>query len=109
MTGSEDSSVRLWDLRRVDTDGSDGWGDEGEMVNLSDVAEEDESESEGVNVIRNGKEKQKEDVACLRVLEGHTKAVTTLFFEDDCLVRPSFLDSTSALIPLRSLVRQIKH
>ncbi|KAE9409374.1 WD40 repeat-like protein [Gymnopus androsaceus JB14] len=85
VTGSEDSSVRLWDLRRVDTDGSDGWGDEGEMVNLSDVAEEDESDE--VNGIRNGKEKEeKEDAACLRVLEGHTKAVTTLFFEDDCLV-----------------------
>jgi division protein 1 len=95
VTGSEDSSVRLWDLRRVDSDGSDGWGDEGELVSLSDVTEEDESE--GVNGIRNGKEeKEKEDQACLRVLEGHTKAVTTLFFEDDCLVRCSFLKSLDA-------------
>ncbi|KAJ3789717.1 WD40-repeat-containing domain protein [Lentinula aff. detonsa] len=88
VTGSEDSSVRLWDLRRVDADGSDGWGDEGEMVNLSDVAEEEGSE-EGAkqNGIRNEVEKEQiEDAACLRVLEGHTKAVTTLFFEDNCLV-----------------------
>ncbi|KAF8831952.1 hypothetical protein HHX47_DHR1000996 [Lentinula edodes] len=28
VTGSEDCSVRLWDLRLVDADGSDGWGDE---------------------------------------------------------------------------------
>ncbi|KAJ3846493.1 WD40-repeat-containing domain protein [Lentinula lateritia] len=88
VTGSEDCSVRLWDLRLVDADGSDGWGDEGEIVSLSDVAEEDSNE-EGIkpNGIRNGMEKeQKEDVACLRVLEGHTKTVTTLFFEDNCLV-----------------------
>ncbi|KAJ3907063.1 WD40-repeat-containing domain protein [Lentinula edodes] len=88
VTGSEDCSVRLWDLRLVDADGSDGWGDEGEIVSLSDVAEEDSSE-EGTkpNGIRNGIGKeQKEDVACLRVLEGHTKTVTTLFFEDNCLV-----------------------
>ncbi|KIK70369.1 hypothetical protein GYMLUDRAFT_65603 [Collybiopsis luxurians FD-317 M1] len=85
VTGSEDSSVRLWDLRRVDMDGSDGWGDEGEMVNLSDVAEEEDGEE--TNGIRNGGEKEgKDDPACLRVLEGHTKAVTTLFFEDSCLV-----------------------
>ncbi|KAJ3754053.1 WD40-repeat-containing domain protein [Lentinula raphanica] len=89
VTGSEDSSVRLWDLRRVDADGSDGWGDEGEIVSLSDVAEEDDGGEGGVktNGIRNGVEKEKiEDGACLRVLEGHTKAVTTLFFEDNCLV-----------------------
>ncbi|KAF9072680.1 WD40-repeat-containing domain protein [Rhodocollybia butyracea] len=89
VTGSEDSSVRLWDLRRVDMDVSDGWGDEGEMVNLSDVTEEDEGDDVNTksNGIRNGKEQeQKEDAACLRVLEGHTKAVTTLFFEDNCLV-----------------------
>lgn len=72
----------------MDAEGSDGWGDEGEIVSLSDVAEEDSSE-EGTrpNGIRNGMGKeQKEDAACLRVLEGHTKTVTTLFFEDNCLV-----------------------
>ncbi|KAJ4485503.1 WD40-repeat-containing domain protein [Lentinula aciculospora] len=87
VTGSEDSSVRLWDLRRVDADGSDWWGDEGEIVSLSDVAEENSEDDTKPNGIRNGVEKdQKEDAACLRVLEGHTKAVSTLFFEDNCLV-----------------------
>ncbi|KAK1224703.1 Mitochondrial fission protein [Marasmius sp. AFHP31] len=88
LTGSEDSTVRLWDLRKVDSVDSDGWGE----VNLSDVAEE-EGEEEGhadefgVNGIRNsGKQKEREDPACMRVLEGHTKAVTAMFFEDKCLV-----------------------
>ncbi|KAJ6626942.1 WD40-repeat-containing domain protein [Mycena sp. CBHHK59/15] len=58
LTGGSDGNVRLWDLRRVDADQADGWGDEGEI----------------------------RDDCCARVLEGHTKAVTALYFEDDCLV-----------------------
>jgi len=55
------------------------------------VAEEEEAEeSTGrANGIRsgNGDESEAEkDGPCLRVLEGHTKAVTALYFEDDCLV-----------------------
>ncbi|KAF5338452.1 hypothetical protein D9758_012206 [Tetrapyrgos nigripes] len=83
LTGSEDGTVRVWDLRRVDMEDNDGW--EGEIVSLSDISEEDESRPNG---IRNGDEKvtENESGACTRVLEGHTKAVTSLFFEDDCLV-----------------------
>jgi division protein 1 len=93
LTGGADGNVRLWDLRRVDADPADGWGDEGELVTLSDVAEEEEGtdaearaapESNGV---RDGKQRATErDDCCARVLEGHTKAVTALYFEDDCLV-----------------------
>ncbi|KAJ7785742.1 WD40-repeat-containing domain protein [Mycena metata] len=97
LTGGEDGNVRLWDLRRVDADQADGWGDEGELVTLSDVAEEEGAggvaASEGVasptesNGVRNGKQRATErDDCCARVLEGHTKAVTALYFEDDCLV-----------------------
>ncbi|KAJ7151558.1 WD40-repeat-containing domain protein [Mycena filopes] len=99
LTGGEDGNVRLWDLRRVDADQADGWGDEGELVTLSDVAEEEEegsvSASAGVDPsvpadstgVRNGKQRATErDGSCARVLEGHTKAVTALYFEDDCLV-----------------------
>ncbi|KNZ78167.1 Mitochondrial division protein 1 [Termitomyces sp. J132] len=57
LTGGEDGNVRLWDLRRVDDDEHDGW--------------EDPS-------VKNG--------PCARLLEGHTKAVTALYFEDECLV-----------------------
>ncbi|KAJ7748496.1 WD40-repeat-containing domain protein [Mycena maculata] len=93
LTGGEDGNVRLWDLRRVDADQADGWGDEGELVTLSDVAEEEEGAGvdaetpQASNGVRNGKERATErDDCCARVLEGHTKAVTALYFEDDCLV-----------------------
>ncbi|KAK7468509.1 Mitochondrial fission protein [Stygiomarasmius scandens] len=89
LTGSEDGTVRVWDLMKVDMEDTDGW-DEGEMVSLSDVSEEvgDEGDESSLNGIRNGEEKGKDKAndSCARVLEGHTKAVTTLFFEDECLV-----------------------
>jgi division protein 1 len=89
LTGGEDGNVRVWDLRKVD---NESWG-EGEMVSLSDVMEEAEDEAgelvERPNGIRDGKEYEREmekDGPGLRVLEGHTKAVTALYFEDECLV-----------------------
>ncbi|KAF9258618.1 WD40 repeat-like protein [Marasmius fiardii PR-910] len=92
ITGSEDSTVRLWDLRKVDVEDSDGLEEEGEMVNLSDVIEEEEEatsrgdEPSRTNGIKKAKEKETENPACIRMLEGHTKAVTAMFFEDTCLV-----------------------
>lgn len=90
LTGGADGNVRLWDLRRVDND--DGWG-EVEMVSLSDVAEEDEDAPEGVeqstensSSIRSAEDDSQKDKTCARVLEGHTQAVTALYFEDECLV-----------------------
>ncbi|KAL6300251.1 WD40-repeat-containing domain protein [Sparassis latifolia] len=91
LTGSEDSTVRLWDLRRVDEE--DEWEGEGEMLSLSDVAEDDESRDGGeakTNGIRSGTSgtgsTEERDGPCVRLLEGHTKAVSTLYFEDECLV-----------------------
>ncbi|TFY70091.1 hypothetical protein EVJ58_g31 [Rhodofomes roseus] len=89
VTGSEDGTVRLWDLRRVDED--EDW--EGETFSLSDVAEEDESHDGGeshTNGIRSASS-QPSSVAeregpCVRLLEGHTKTVSALYFEDECLV-----------------------
>lgn len=87
LTGGADGNIRLWDLRRVD---EDSWGD----VSLNDIAEEDEEESEFVtpNGIRSSQDAapSKEGV-CARILEGHTQAVTALYFEDDCLVSYSFI------------------
>lgn len=86
LTGGEDGNIRLWDLRRVEDD-DDGWG-LGEMVNLSDVAEEDEAEElfDRPNGIRAHESVAEKDGPCARVLEGHSKAVTALYFEDECLV-----------------------
>ena len=89
VTGSEDGTVRLWDLRRVDED--EDW--EGETFSLSDVAEEDEShdgETPHTNGIRAGSSKPssvaEREGPCVRLLEGHTKEVSALYFEDECLV-----------------------
>ncbi len=91
LSGSDDRTVRLWDLRRVESDDSDWWGDEGEIVSLSDITEESENGDEPSprpNGIRNGEEPlERRNDPCARVLEGHTKAVTALYFDDDCLVR----------------------
>ncbi|KAI0666271.1 WD40 repeat-like protein [Trametes maxima] len=90
LTGSEDGTVRVWDLRRVDED--EEW-ESGEMLSLSEIAEEDESAegSERVNGIQQSESSRPSSVAeregaCVRVLEGHTKAVTAMYFEDECLV-----------------------
>lgn len=70
-------------------DVDDSWSIE-EVVSLSDVAEEDEEGGEFVrqpNGIRGSEDSTGvKDNACVRVLEGHTQAVTALYFEDECLV-----------------------
>ncbi|KAG6872462.1 hypothetical protein C0995_009565 [Termitomyces sp. Mi166 len=92
LTGGEDGNVRLWDLRRVDDDEHDGWST-GAFVTLSDVAEEDETErdpefKDAPNSMRDGaaEDSSVKNGSCARLLEGHTKAVTALYFEDECLV-----------------------
>jgi len=101
-TGATDGAVRLWDLRQVDSKGETSEWD------LSDVLEEEDDgdfsgcgTGDGVVVERarakpNGTRSRsrapKEDASgpCVRVLEGHSKAVTALYFENDTLVRLSF-------------------
>ena len=86
LTGGADGSVRLWDLRNVDND--DGWS-ESDIVHLSDVVEEDEEAGEfgeRSSSIRSSDGPTEDKGPCIRLLEGHTQAVTSLFFEDECLV-----------------------
>jgi division protein 1 len=89
LTGAEDGSVRLWDLRLVD---EDDWERDG----LADVVEEDEGPAydgelvEKPNGIRSSESSEAGTVdqtgPCIRLFEGHSKAVTALYFEDECLV-----------------------
>ena len=81
LTGSDDSTVRLWDLRRVEED------DDVEIVAYSDAS--DGEIIERPNGIRNGSvggSELERETAFVRALEGHSKAVTSMYFEDDCLV-----------------------
>ena len=91
LTGSADSTVRLWDLTKVDDE--DDWEKE-----MHDIPEEQESVDEmGNRVTTNGSAIRQgsnspdssaveKEGPCIRALEGHTKAVTALYFEDECLV-----------------------
>ncbi|KAG9008007.1 Mitochondrial fission protein [Tulasnella sp. JGI-2019a] len=88
LTGGADSTIRMWDLRRVgEEDTQSSLGDIPEMVEYSDVVSEG-----GSSKIRDGivgatlDDARAEDGACVRVLEGHSKAVSALYFEDTCLV-----------------------
>ncbi|KAI3623431.1 MDV1 [Malassezia furfur] len=71
VSGSSDHALRLWDLRRVDeyeaalrarAEGGAGGEDEGEAAAPAP------------------------DDPCVRTLEGHSKGVTALYFDDGCLV-----------------------
>jgi division protein 1 len=90
LTGGEDGNVRLWDLRRVDDDGE--WYVVVGAVFLGDLADVDKTlgkEEDGAELRSKGirsSEGAEQDDPCARILEGHSKAVTALYFEDECLV-----------------------
>ena len=86
LTGSDDSTVRLWDLRRAEED------DDMEIVVYSDAS--DSEMVEGPSGIRNGTvggSELRRETAFVRALEGHSKAVTSMYFEDECLVSSDML------------------
>ncbi|KAH7103170.1 WD40 repeat-like protein [Auriculariales sp. MPI-PUGE-AT-0066] len=81
LTGGADSTLRMWDLRLVDDDSSqaNGTGEtaEGDEFGRLRSAAGDQSEEDPA---------ASEPAGCTRVLRGHSKAVTALYFEDSCLV-----------------------
>ena len=90
LTGGEDGNVRLWDLRKVEDE--EEWSTARDRVTA--IPEEDENDDgelvEKPNGIPNGEdtsESKEKDGPCVRLLEGHSRAVTALYFEDECLVR----------------------
>ena len=79
LTGGEDGAVRVWDLRRVGEQ-------DGELINLADISEASTEDENGSSGVQDSNGEPEGDAACARVLEGHSKAVTALYFEDNCLV-----------------------
>jgi division protein 1 len=84
-TGGADGTVRLWDLRKVGLEEDEvepGW----------DLAEEKSEFGEfgEVRSVRSDttSDSRPQTSTCMRVLEGHSKPVTALYFEDNCLVCP---------------------
>lgn len=81
VTGGSDSVVRVWDLRKA---GEEAW-DEGVLVEHEDGVLPDIPEASEVrppltdDSIAGGPR--------VRTLDGHTRPVTALHFENDCLVR----------------------
>ncbi|EJD55043.1 WD40 repeat-like protein [Auricularia subglabra TFB-10046 SS5] len=73
LTGGADSTVRVWDLRLVDEEipGQDAEASDEFGVRKADTSIDDS---------------MSEDSGCMRVLRGHSKAITALYFEDNCLV-----------------------
>ncbi|GAA5969082.1 hypothetical protein JCM21900_000688, partial [Sporobolomyces salmonicolor] len=118
VTGGKDGGIRVWDLERAEEDfftgrvarrderdedvfsaavGGGGGGGSG-LINGNRAAVEDDGllREPGEKSVRDGeaeKKDEKEDGPCVRVLDGHTKAVTSLYFDGPCLVTGSS-DST---------------
>ena len=75
-----------------------------EIVAHSDTTGSDTCDGEMVgrsNGIRNGSVGGSElgkETPFVRALEGHSKAVTSMYFEDDCLVSPE-IHSTPTITP----------
>lgn len=102
VTGGADGAIRLWDLRRAGEDeDSAALGGAPEIVNYSDAVEEGRTMS---GSSRAGEERPSTtDGPCVRVLEGHSKGVSALYFEDICLVRPAASRDSSNLTELEQV------
>ncbi|KAI5452577.1 Mitochondrial fission protein [Naganishia albida] len=96
LSGGSDGTVHLWDLRMVEDyeerlqqdqervrKGLDGLHIEDEILAKAEQAQESADDDKG------GESKVVNDTPCIRVLEGHSKAVTALYYEDGCLVTGS--------------------
>ncbi|KZT31932.1 WD40 repeat-like protein [Sistotremastrum suecicum HHB10207 ss-3] len=75
ISASEDTTIRIWDLAQANE-----WEEIGSHDEYS-VVDEGERPLSGTSQANGG-----EGDACVRVLEGHSRGVTALYFENECLV-----------------------
>ena len=99
ITGSTDSTIRVWDLTKVeDYETRLVMSASGELpartsnrngASRSDDAADGAQQQSGIrDGTENGKDGEDRDEydPCVRSLEGHSKAVTCLYFDNNCLV-----------------------
>ncbi|KAK4703317.1 hypothetical protein P7C70_g2902, partial [Phenoliferia sp. Uapishka_3] len=101
VTGGADGRIKIWDLdlaeadRAVPPSGVDGVTNSMDGLNIggSDVfgggAGLVNGNDEGMMREEGGRPSTEEAGPCVRTLDGHTKAVTSLYFDDSCLVTGS--------------------
>lgn len=87
VTGGEDGDVRLWDLRLVE-DYEERLAKAAEHRNPLDAIAEDNAGA-GAGAVRAEDAEDEERNPCVRTLEGHTKAITALYYENSTLVTGS--------------------
>lgn len=104
LTGGSDGNVRLWDLRIVEDYEdrlqriSEQQAHQDPLDRIANRNARDEfdwdEEPSGITTAS----QIDESGPCVRTLEGHSKSVTSLYYEDGCLVRhcASFLGGASA-------------
>jgi division protein 1 len=96
VTGGADGVVRVWDLSKVPDDDDPastfvGNGKNGKPLSPATVSGRSgaREEEDFVHLERESTSDAGEggaETGCVRVLEGHSKAVTALYFEDTCMV-----------------------
>jgi division protein 1 len=105
VTGGEDGVVRVWDMSKVPDEEETGPGGFVGSANGRKGREEEDFvhlEREGSNSEASGSGDGPE-TGCVRVLEGHSKAVTALYFEDACMVSADLVYMSGWLLTISGL------
>ncbi|KAH8921472.1 WD40 repeat-like protein [Atractiella rhizophila] len=82
VTGGADGGIRIWDLERVHEEGED---EESTSTDLDADGFTNVHPDEATSSTTTSRE----DEACIETLEGHSKPVTSLYFDGSCLVTGS--------------------